>query len=746
MNCKLFKIFIALLFAAYAPALFAQTGKVTMTTQAPAGTELRIYSLPYNDATVTGADKGKFFGIYTSKGPGTEITIEGRIDELEVYGCQLSSLTVESAPTMYILSCYDNALERLSLESCPKLAVLDCHNNRLSSLDVSANNLLETLNAADNALTTATLGSQPNLTKLTLSGNKLAALDLSKLPLLEDLYINNNELTNLDLSANTKVNWIYLFCNKIAGVDMDNFMANLPEAAQSPALLYIVDTFAKDPADENLCLVKNVNTALQKGWVTMDYANGLESAGLTGQIYYGADYVPTISENGVKFTTSRQPGETIVLNIKAAGDFTVEGVAETNFASGKNTLTLASQEVFVKGDLTNFECPGNDITTLSFEGTPSRLTYFDCSNNKIETLAVVNAIALTQLYAQKNALTSFNIEGCTGIMRVDCYNNKLKGNAMKRFMQSLPDGTANNPYLFVIDTKSSSEENVASTTDVAIATGKGWSVFDYSGGDNWGMGKRYEGSEPTEPEIPEEFFTFSTTGVAEVMLNVEFADPDYYPVIENAELLGWNGSALTLRVTPGETVKVYGDLITLAANFAYIDNFDAAACPNLTDLNLMLNELSTLDVSKNTKLQNLMVLGNVLESLDVSGCTELDLIICYGNKLVGDAMTQLMSTLPMRSADKPGIIIIYDGSYDREHNVCTSSDVSAAYKRYWATYELDAEGDPIRYGGYSAIVDIYDACTDAAEYYDLRGKRVNNPSAGIYIRRTGSIVEKVLLK
>lgn len=66
-----------------AASSYAEDAEIKMTTSAAAGTELRIYSLPYNSATITGADKGEYFGTYLSKGPGTEITITGDIEQLE---------------------------------------------------------------------------------------------------------------------------------------------------------------------------------------------------------------------------------------------------------------------------------------------------------------------------------------------------------------------------------------------------------------------------------------------------------------------------------------------------------------------------------------------------------------------------------------------------------------------------------------------------------------------------------------
>ncbi len=746
MNTKLLNLICALLIAAFAPAVFAQDDPaprdiIKMVTQAPAGTTLRIYSMPYNDATVTGADESKFFGEYISKGPGSEITIAGNIEQLEVYNCQLSSMSVENAPELFILRCHSNILQSLDLRNCPKLSVVDCHSNLLSSLDVSANNLLEELNASDNKLENIVFGHQPALAKLNIASNKVSALNISGLPLLEELHAEKNSLEALDLSANTNVKWLHLYANRIAGPHMTSFMENLPEATQAPSLLYIVDTF--NSAEANVCLMDDVEAASRKGWVTMDYAAGVDNAGITGQIYYGADYVPSISDNGIKFTTSRAPGQTVKLYIQAPGDFSIEGVAEKNFASGTATYTLAAPEVFVKGDISVFECPGNDITSIDFVGSAATLTSLDCSDNRIESLRINNAPALAQIHAQKNNIASLDITGCSGVVRLDCYDNNLRGNAMNAFMNSLPDGTRNNPYLFVIDTKSETEKNIATTVDVKIAKDKNWVVFDFIGGDRFGMGTRYDGSEPVEPEVPEQFFTFSAQ-VSEVLINLVFSQPDFYPVVEDAEILGWGSGALTLRVTPGKTVKVFGDATFISSNIAYIDTFDASECPNLKELNLMANELKSLDVSKNTRLQTLLVFGNSLESLDVSGCPDLKLISCYGNRLAGDAMTRLMSSLPVRSLSEQGRIVIYDGNYEREHNVCSEYDVAAAFDRFWITYELNAEGQLVQYYGISGVENVEaNDCDAPVEYFNLQGVCVKQPSSGLYIRRQGSKVEKV---
>lgn len=65
----------------------AQT--VTMTTDAPAGTRLRIYPSFVDDVTVEGADWTGEYGIYLSKAAGSTITVKGKLTQLEVYGNQL---------------------------------------------------------------------------------------------------------------------------------------------------------------------------------------------------------------------------------------------------------------------------------------------------------------------------------------------------------------------------------------------------------------------------------------------------------------------------------------------------------------------------------------------------------------------------------------------------------------------------------------------------------------------------------
>ena len=512
----------------------------------------------------------------------------------------------------------------------------------------------------------------------------------------------------------------------------------MPEA-RTTGLIYIVDTRAE--SESNVCTMDNVRTFAMKGWATMDYLGGSGSDTELGKFYPGSDYVPTVSERKISMTTTRQAGEKITLNIKSSVNITISGVKEAA-ATGKQTYTLTSSDVEILGDVTYFACPDNDLTALSFSD-PSLLTYLECYNNKIEKLDLEGARALATLYAQNNALTSLNLSGCTSLLRVDCYKNQLKGSGMRAFVNSLYQAT-NEPYLFIIDTKANgeSEGNVATTEDVAIAKEKGWEVFDYNGGANWGMGTAYEGSEPTKPELPEQYFTVGRSANDQIMLTVTFSDPEYYPIIEGGRILGWNGSGLTVDMTE-PTLKIYGDAIDVKALFQVIENIDVSHLPNLTELNIGLNDVTEIDLSGNPKLVTFSCECNLLTSIDFSHNPNLDYVNCYGNQISGENMTDMVNSLPKRTNFEPGTIIVYDQTYSYEGNVCLKSDVAAARARNWQTYELAADGSAqtIIYEGQNPS-GIDDVTAEAALTYDSTASKImlSTPGSIEVYATTGSKV------
>ncbi len=721
---------------------YAEDAEIKMTTSAPAGTELRIYTQPYNSATVTGADKSEYYGTYLSKGPGSEITITGDVEQLEVYGCQLTDLKVISAPKLSILKCYNNSLTSLDLANCTALTILDCKANAITQLDLSKCAKLEEVNVSNNKIASLSLDIKDELKKLYCGNNELTSLNVSGCPVLQDLQAENNKLAALDLSGCTALWWVHIFGNKFEGDAVADFISKIQVSAQIPGMLYLVDT--KNANESNKFYVKDIEALQAKGWCACDYEGGSDSGYMTGSFYYGIDYEPTVGSQKISFTTSRAVGSTVKLTITADGDINIEGVEETTEKGSYKTYTLTSQTVTINGDVTDFECAGNDITALTISAN-SKLTYLDCQYNAITSLEITGATALTQIHCQDNKISHLDLTGCEGLLRVNCYQNDLKGAEMTSFVNSLYDGTKNNPYLFIIDTKATTgiENNVATKSDVAIAKGKGWSVFDYVNGDRWGMGQAYEGSDDSgEPVKPEQYFTITKPTKDFVMLTVKFTDTNYTPTVEGGEISGWNGESLTVKFTDSETVKVYGDAKLLQVLYSQLSAIDVTNLPNLEELNVGLNDLTTLDVSKNTKLETLSCEMNLLTALDLSKCPALDFLNCYGNQIKGENMTAMVSSLPTRSYSRFGQLIVVDTDYAQDGNECLKSDIDIAMNKLWFTYDLHSSGDKQIYDGFAGVDDVK---SDAdALTYDSNSHTLTTQEGGVIevYSATGALVAK----
>ncbi len=64
-----------------------------------------------------------------------------------------------------------------------------------------------------------------------------------------------------------------------------------------------------------------------------------------------------------------------------------------------------------------------------------------------------------------------------------------------------------------------------------------------------------------------------------------------------------------------------------------LTKLDISGCTELVSLTCYVNELTTLNLKNNTKLKSLSCFSNKLTQLDVSNCPELDFIYCHENRL-----------------------------------------------------------------------------------------------------------------
>ncbi|WP_304287393.1 C10 family peptidase [Porphyromonas uenonis] len=92
--------------------------------------------------------------------------------------------------------------------------------------------------------------------------------------------------------------------------------------------------------------------------------------------------------------------------------------------------------------------------------------------------------------------------------------------------------------------------------------------------------------------------------------------------------------------------------------------------------------LTSQQVSLRGDITVLACMENELTNLDVSQCSSLEALWCCLNQIKGEAMTQLVNSLPDRTGKKAGTFVVYS-HFQGEKNICLKSDVAIAKAKNW---------------------------------------------------------------
>lgn len=155
-------------------------------------------------------------------------------------------------------------------------------------------------------------------------------------------------------------------------------------------------------------------------------------------------------------------------------------------------------------------------------------------------------------------------------------------------------------------------------------------------------------------------------------------------------------------------IEFFPELKILSCNINDLTSLDVSKNTKLIKLFCDRNKLKTLDVSKNTVLEMLECGGNLLMTLDVSKnprltylycpnnqLTSLDLsknpkltyLYCSQNQIKGAAMDRLVGSLPKVSHDGRMFVIFHKD----EGNVMTTKQVAAAKAKGWKPQHFDGK-------------------------------------------------------
>lgn len=340
-----------------------------------------------------------------------------------------------------------------------------------------------------------------------------------------------------------------------------------------------------------------------------------------------------------------------LLSLYPAGYITNEEIAAltTLNVSSKNISNLTGIKYFTA--LKELRCYNNPMTSLDVSGLTA-LTYLDC--------------APTDSYTGTK-LTSLNVSGCTNLETLLCYNTNISSLSVSDCTNLKTLNCHNCPNLTSL--------TVNGKTSLVTLNCKNCTGLTYLScyRDNLTTLDVTGCTALKELRCYENDYLTAITGLSDctaiTYLDCEDCAITSLPGVNNMNnietLLARNNQLTTLTITSKAnlvTLRVYGNT-------------------SLTTLTCYYNSLTSLDVTGCSSMTYLDCCGNELTSLSLNGCTALNHLEIYRNHITGTNMTNLVNSLPTRSASNKGELrALFDSN---EGNSMTAAQITIARNKYW---------------------------------------------------------------
>lgn len=338
-----------------------------------------------------------------------------------------------------------------------------------------------------------------------------------------------------------------------------------------------------------------------------------------------------------------------------------------------------------------------DYGILGYLPTPvSNVNYIDVKDQGIADLTGIEYFTnLQELYCSNNKLTKLDVSQNTKLEVLHCEGNQISGTNMDALIASLPtlEGT-----LCAYSTKAT-EGNEINSLQVAAAKAKNWQVrmvdgtnyTDYAGipaitidatnfpDDNfrtWVLAQDYgKDGVLTEKET-----------AAIKIINVRIKNITDLKGIEHFTALislDCSGNQLTTLNVSKNT-----ELRTLECSYNQLTTLEVSKNTKLKTFGCEYNQLTTLDVSNNTALTILNCTDNQLTTLDLSKNTKLVNLYCYRNQIRSKGMEALVESLP--TVSESTLYILREDLAD-DNNEITTTHVATAKAKGWKVMKWNNE-------------------------------------------------------
>ena len=287
---------------------------------------------------------------------------------------------------------------------------------------------------------------------------------------------------------------------------------------------------------------------------------------------------------------------------------------------------LTELDVSKNAELVSLACNGNRLTSLDVSQN-AKLVNLYCDDNQLTELDVSKNTALKTLVCGANQLSSLDVSKNTALKELSCNQNQLSSLDVSRTAVTSLDASNN-----MIDIN---VEETPRTFDLSTLPG-----FDVTKATEWKGGTVSGKTLKVKPGVTQVTYTYDCgKGFSRyfnlnvivipdgsiVIDDLNFPDPDFRTYVK-AEFDKDNDNFLSGSERNAVTeIAVSNKGITTLEGIQHF--------PNLEKLDCDQNNLSSLDVSKNSALKYLYCEQDNLSSLDVSKNPALEYLKCEQNNL-----------------------------------------------------------------------------------------------------------------
>ncbi len=593
---------------------------------------------------------------------------------------QLTSLNVSGCTALETLECQANNMTSLNVSGCTALKTLTCYSNQLTTLDVSDCTALESLSCKSNQLTTLNVTKNTALTELDCGSNQLSTLDLSKNTALAYMYCYGNQLKSLDVSKNTALKRLDCYNNQLTELNVSNNTA-LGILDCSGNQLTTLDVSGCTELEQLICFTNLIHDES----MTM-LVNGLPdlSSMSEGKLYVCKNETPVgnmMTPGQVEIATNKN-WSVLRYDVDIRDWVPYEGepadgieISEANFPDDNFRAYVSSEDIDRNRD--GYLSDDEIVAT-----TEINVSYLNISD--LKGIEFFNG--LKELNCSYNQLTSLDVSHNMALTRLYCYCNRIRGTAMTKLVNSLPETEDGTLWAYYID--DSPAGNMMTPGQVEIATKKNWNVVMWD--DDYENFIPYEGETPDGIEISEENFPDENFRAYVSSEDIDRNRDGYLSDDEIAAVTEIDVMDMDIEDLTG--IGYFTALKTLYAGGNKLTELDLSKNTALDYLSCSDNQLTELDLGENTALTTLYCGGNQLTELDLRNNTKLESVNICNSQIYGEAMDRLIESLPTRTVGL-GFRRFYavDTNSETEGNIITKLQRHNLLAKRWST--LNALGN-----------------------------------------------------